>query len=106
MELKQRVRIRRSKFTPASTSSILDDMCVVLEYADIAWFLHRFKQLGKPLNMHLNTDKTKLLTSLTTRSPLTSFGIPNSDKQHLQNALQCLSNSSEVMQGVRLLDNP
>ena len=95
----------RLKQTPATTS-LLNDTSIILEYADIPWFIKQFTKLGRPLNIILNPTKTKILTSLTNKSPLASNTIPDTDKQHLQEALSLLSNDPKQLEGIWFLGLP
>jgi hypothetical protein len=48
------------------TSSFIDDTNLFLTLQDVEWFIHRFNELGRPLGIKLNQQKTQLLTGPTT----------------------------------------
>ena len=79
-------------------------MSAILQYIDLLWFLQHFIQLGHPLNIKLNTSKTKILTSLTATSPLPFLSPDN--KCYLTQALAFLNGNPKVHEGVCLLGQP
>jgi hypothetical protein len=71
--------------TPAPhISSFIDDTNLFLPLKDVEWFISRFEELGQPLGIKLNRQKTKLLmgpnTNLTPTQPTTI--------KHLENILK------------------
>ena len=92
----------------AHTASIMDDTSVCLPHADLPWFLQRFQELGTPLGIILNHNKTNILTSTTGESPIERLS--PSQRQGLKEALTFLSPTSpekaEITTGVRFLGQP
>ena len=90
------------------TASIMDDTSVCLPHCDLLWFLQRFEELGKPLGIILNKNKTTILTSTTGTSP--SHNLKPEQQQNLQKALEFLSpdnpEKAEITHGVRFLGQP
>jgi hypothetical protein len=93
-----------SPIPPPVTLSYHDDTSIVLPYEDIPWFLDRFQQLGNPVGINLNLQKTQILTSLTDQSPFPYLTIPQ--QQSLTATLQQLGPNAEQRQGIRLLGQP
>ena len=54
--------------TEPSTSSLADDTNLLLTLQDVAWFIKRFDELGKPLGIKLNPKKTQPLIGPRARS--------------------------------------
>jgi hypothetical protein len=77
---------------------------IVLPYEDLTWFIDRFQQLGEPIGIKLNLQKTQLLTTLTDQSPLPHLSL--SQQQHLLNTLHKLGPNAEQRNGIRLLGQP
>jgi hypothetical protein len=90
----------------AQTKSYIDDTNLLLPFRDISWFLASFTELGAPLGIHLNYNKTKILTSLTSTSPIFNHNISPQDAHHLCSALATLGKNSEILQGTRFLGQP
>jgi hypothetical protein len=90
----------------AQTKSFIDDTTILLPYCDITWFLSTFAKLGEPLGIVLNRTKTKILTSITSISPIFNQSISEDDAHHLCSALSTLGKNSELLQGTRFLGQP
>ena len=92
----------------AHTASIMDDTSVCLPHDDLEWFIQRFSELGKPLGIDLNCNKTKILTATNGASPRNTLSAHN--KARLQAALARLSPSNpddaEITTGARFLGQP
>ena len=92
----------------AHTASIMDDTSICLPHCDLPWFLTRFKELGEPLGIILNHEKTKILSSTSHSSPMKTLSPDN--QAYLQEALSFLSASNppsaEITSGVRFLGQP
>jgi hypothetical protein len=94
----------QSIIPPPATLSYHDDTSIVLPYTDIPWFLTRFQELGNPLGIQLNLQKTQILTTLTEESPLPY--LHPSQQQALLDTLQILGSNAEQRHGIRLLGQP
>jgi hypothetical protein len=101
-ELQQ--RHHASNIPPPVTLSYHDDTSIVLPYEDIPWFLHRFQQLGNPIGIQLNLQKTQILTTLTDQSPLPH--LTPIQQQCLTDTFQLLGPNAEQRHGIRLLGQP
>jgi hypothetical protein len=101
-ELQQ--RHQASNNPPPVTLLYHDDTSTVLPYEDIPWFLNRFQQLGNPVGINLNLQKTQLLTTLTDQSPLPH--LTRIQQQCLTETLQLLGPHAEQRNGIRLLGQP
>jgi hypothetical protein len=101
-ELQQ--RHHQSTIPSPATLSYHDDTSIVLPYTDIPWFLKRFQELGDPLGIKLNLQKTQILTTLTDESP--SLYLHPSQQQALLETLQILGPNAEQRHGIRLLGQP
>jgi hypothetical protein len=95
----------QSIIPPPATLSYHDDTSIVLPYTDITWLLTRFQELGNPLGIQLNLQKTHILTTLTEESPL-PYLHPPSQQQALLKTLQILGPNAEQRHGIRLLGQP
>jgi hypothetical protein len=104
LEARYKSRHPNSPHPPPFTASYHDDTSVILPYEDIPWFLNTFEQLGRPLGIHLNKQKTKILTSLTDESPLPYLTANN--KQALIDTLTILGPQAQLTSGTCLLGQP
>jgi hypothetical protein len=103
-ELHARHSHRQSDTPPPITLSYHDDTSIVIPYEDIPWFLTRFQELGGPLGIRLNLQKTQILTTLTDESPLAY--LPPHLHHSLAQALNMLGPNAEQKGGIRLLGQP
>ena len=92
----------------AHTASIMDDTSICLPHEDLPWFIHRFEELGRPLGIDLNKQKTLILTTTTGISPIDS--LPTENSQYLRKALTMLDpqhpERREITGGTRFLGQP
>ena len=92
----------------AHTASIMDDTSICLPHEDLPWFIQRFEELGRPLGVDLNKQKTLILTTTTGTSPTDS--LPAENKQCLLQALAMLDplhpEQREITGGTRFLGQP
>jgi hypothetical protein len=103
-ELQARHKSRKIDSPPPVTLSYHDDTSIVIPYEDISWFLNRFQELGDPLGIRLNLQKTQILTTLTDESPLEH--LPPHLHHSLSQALSMLGPHAEQKRGIRLLGQP
>jgi hypothetical protein len=83
----------------AQTKSLVDNTKLLSPHRDLSWFLTTFAELGAPLGTHPNLSKTKILTSLTSTSPVFNNNMSPEDARHLCVALAPLGKNSEMSQG-------
>ena len=81
------------------TSSFIDDTNLFIPLQDIEWFIKRFDELGQPIGIKLNQDKTKLLTG-----PLTY--ISATQKTTLTHLATILKPENILTDGCELLGQP
>ena len=92
----------------AHTASVMDDTSVCLLHEDLLPFLQQIETLGKPLGIHLNKQKTRILSSTNGTSPTNVLSPAN--RNHLQSALSFLNplnpSDAEITSGTRFLGHP
>lgn len=107
-ELAERATERGDNDDISFIAAYFDDCQSFLKYIDLLWFILRFIQLGAPHGIIINFDKTKIFTSVTGHSPLTS--LPHADAEILRKVLELLSpkptSKPEITTGVRTLGQP
>ena len=82
----------------------VDDLNAVIPLCDALFFCNTFSRMAKNLGLRLNKDKSKILTSTTSTSPMKHFN------KHIQNELTtCLkdfTNTKETTDGIVILGFP
>ena len=89
-------RQQTSDIPAPHTSSFIDDTNLFLTLEDVEWFIDRFNELGKPLGIKLNRQKTQLLTG-----PLTYL---STEQKHILTHISTILQPENILtEGCKLL---